>query len=202
MNSRRGLTELLDRQGSDKGKWYGGLYDVLLYPSRETIRCVIEIGIGTMIPAAPSSMVGWGAENYRPGGSLRAWRDFLPAAEIHGVDVAPDTQFSDEPRIHTHLCDSRNAAEIAALFARIAPVRPDLIIDDGLHEAAAQLQTLRNFFPYLCAGGLYVIEDVLPEEVLMVTAELSSIVGGSPFFVDNRAEPWAAIVIRKIAASG
>src|SRR2546422_3400056 len=104
--SCRGIKELLDREGTDKGNWYGGLYDVLLQPHRREIGCVIEVGIGTMIPGAPSSMVGCGAENYRPGASLRAWRDFLPNAELYGVDVAPDTQFTGESRIHTYLCAS------------------------------------------------------------------------------------------------
>lgn len=86
------IKAMLDAQGTDKGRWYGGLYGVLLSPIRECVRCVVEIGIGTMIPGRPSSMVGVvGAGTYRPGASLRAWRDFFPNADVHGVDVAPDT---------------------------------------------------------------------------------------------------------------
>jgi len=65
------IKQLLDRSGSDKGKWYGGMYEVLLQPSRYAIKSLIEIGIGTFIPNAPSSMVGYASEDYRPGGSLR-----------------------------------------------------------------------------------------------------------------------------------
>ena len=57
---------LLDRVGSDKGRWYGRLYDVLLEPVRDSVKCMIEIGIGTMLPTAPSSMVNYGGENYWP----------------------------------------------------------------------------------------------------------------------------------------
>ena len=129
---------LLDASGSDKGKWYGGLYDVLLQPHRLTIRSVVEIGIGTMIPLAPSSMVGWAGENYHPGASLRVWRDFFPNAIIHGLDVAPDTQFSED-RIQTHLCNSTKPESVQQILPLIGT--PDLIIDDGLHtlEAKANL---------------------------------------------------------------
>ena len=87
------IKELLDSEGSDKGTWYCGLYDVLLQPHRFTTRSVLEIGIGTLIPNAISSMVGYAASHYRPGGSLRVWRAFFPQASIHGIDVAADTQF-------------------------------------------------------------------------------------------------------------
>lgn len=195
--SRRSIKELLDREGSDKGQWYGGLYDALLQPHREAIRCVVEVGIGTMLAEAPSSMLGWGSKNFRPGASLRAWRDFLPNAEIYGVDVAPDTQFTDEPRIQTYLCDSTDAGQVAGFFARIAPARPDLAIDDGFHEVSAQIRTLKNFLPLVLPGGLYVLEDVAPEHAQTIIAELPGIDRSCHCFVDNRPEPWVAIVIRK-----
>lgn len=191
------IKKLFDQQGTDKGKWFGGLYDVLLQPYRETIKCVVEVGIGTLIPHAPSSMVGWGLENYRPGGSLRAWRDFLPNAEIYGLDVALDTQFTDEHRIHTYLCDSTDRDQAEQFFNRIAPIRPDLVIDDGLHTVEAQIGTLRNFFPSLLPGGLYVIEDVSPEHTPMIVAGAVDVHTDCHFFVDSRPEPWVAIVIRK-----
>jgi hypothetical protein len=196
--SRTSVKELLANQGTDKGKWFGGLYDVLLQPQRETIRCVVEIGIGTLIPDAASSMVGWAAQHYRPGGSLRAWRNFLPAAEIHGLDVTRDTQFFDEPRIYTHLCDSRNPEHATAFLATIAQP-PDLIIDDGLHDAVAQAKTLRNFFPSLREGGLYIVEDVLPQGVQPVLDEMMNIQADFHYFVAqcHPCEPWVALAIRK-----
>lgn len=194
----RDLTGLFDREGTDKGRWYGGLYDVLLAPHRETIRCVVEIGIGTMIPGADSSMVGWSQDHYRPGGSLRAWRDFFPRAEIHGVDPAPDTQLIGEPRIHTHLCDSRNAEQVSEVLAALKHL-PDLIIDDGLHDAPSQMATLRNFLPALRPGGLYVVEDVLPANVQQVLNELAPRYW---YFVDRSWGECVAIVIRSPTGAG
>jgi hypothetical protein len=163
------IGELLEREGSDKGKLYAGLYDVLLPPHRQTIRCVVEIGIGTLVPGAVSSMAGYAPEHYRPGDSLRAWRNFLPQAEVYGLDAAPGTQFSDEPRIHTYLCDSTDSGQTAEFLSQITH-QPDLIIDDGLHDVSAQIKTLKNFFPALRDGGLYIIEDVWPEWPTLIDA--------------------------------
>src|SRR6476620_748328 len=59
------IKQLLDHSGSDKGKWYGGLYEVLLQPTRHAVKSLVEIGIGTLIPNAPSSMVGYASADYR-----------------------------------------------------------------------------------------------------------------------------------------
>jgi hypothetical protein len=190
------IKELFDREGSDKGKWYGGLYDVLLQPQRQTIRCVVEIGIGTLLQDAVSSMVGYAADHYRPGGSLRAWRNFLPQAEVYGLDIAPDTQFSDEPRIHTYLCDSTDSQRTSEILSQITH-RPDLIIDDGWHDLSAQIKTLKNFLPALQECGLYVVEDVWPDHVLTLINELNSIHPGCHSFVDRSWGTCVAIVIRK-----
>src|SRR5262245_55619562 len=81
------VTELMNREGTDKAKWYGGLYDALLMDQRESVKCVIEIGIGTLVPDARWGMRECADATYRPGGSLRAWRDYFPHASIIGVDV-------------------------------------------------------------------------------------------------------------------
>ena len=191
------IRELLEREGSDKGK-YGGLFDVLLQPHRQTIRCVIEIGIGTLLADADWSMVGFAAEHYRPGGSLRAWRNFLPRSEIFGLDIASDTQFSDEPRIHTYLCDSTDADQTAGFLCQITH-QPDLIVDDGSHDVNAQIKTLKNFLPALRDGGLYVVEDAWwPDNVLKLIDALNVVHPGCHLFVARSlVTDEVAIVIRK-----
>lgn len=190
------LKESLDRLGSDKGEWYGGLYETLLAPHRYEIRCLYEIGIGTMIPDAVSSMSQWARGGYQPGASLRAWRDFLPNAEIHGFDVASDTQFDQEPRITTHLCDSTNTAAISALIAQLNR-KADVVVDDGLHSVEAQIGTLRNFLPAVQKGGLYVVEDVIDaHRIPEIRHELSRLCPAAHSFVYQTTQSWAAIVIR------
>jgi hypothetical protein len=110
-------------------------------------------------------MVGYAAPHYKPGGSLRAWRDYLPNALIMGLDTQPDTQFADEPNITTLLGDS---TDNAAMDWHFNNETFDLIIDDGDHER--QFQTLIALWPKLRRGGIYVIEDVYsaPRPSIMV----------------------------------
>jgi hypothetical protein len=184
------LEQLFNKFGSDKAE-YAPAYRAFLDRNRLLVRTVLEIGIGTLIPDAPYSMVGWGAPWYRPGGSLRAWRSYFPNAEVHGIDVQPDTQFSED-RITTHLCDSTDAEAVRALG--FVAETFDLIVDDGCHRAEQQLRTIENLFPLLKIGALYVIEDVLPEGV-SARAEhydrLSGVVGAfSPIlFSGNESNP-------------
>lgn len=156
------LAELFNHFGSDKDRnGYSSLYHTLFHHLREEPITMLEIGIGTLIPGAHSSMVGYSLEGYKPGGSLRAWRDFFPKGRIIGADVQPDTQFSDEPRIETYLCDSTDPDAVDA-FMKTFPegFKFDLIIDDGDHRDTSMLRTLKNFYAYLKDGGYYVIEDI------------------------------------------
>jgi hypothetical protein len=75
-------------------------------------------------------MLGYALPGYRPGGSLRAWRDYFPRAQVLGMDVQPDTQFTED-RIRTCLCDSTNAEQVSEFFRAHDHLAFDLIIDDG-----------------------------------------------------------------------
>jgi len=119
---------------------------------------ILEIGIGTMVPNVPSSMKGYMSDNYKPGASLRAWRDYFKNSNIIGVDIQPDTIFTDE-RIKTYICDSTDKNSVENLIKNLN-IKFDIIIDDGYHHDIAQLNTLKNFLPHLKDGGLYIIEDI------------------------------------------
>ena len=122
--------------------------------SQAGVKAVLEIGIGTMISGVHSSMVGFAQEGYKPGGSLRAWRDFFPNATIYGMDVQPDTQFNDEKRIVTFLCNSIDPDQVGEMMGKLGNAKFDIIIDDGSHVIDDQFKTLRNFFPFLKGGGI------------------------------------------------
>src|SRR4029077_5181705 len=108
------LAQIFDRWGTDKAtNGYAGAYECLFRKGRNNIGAVLEIGIGTMIPSVNSSMVGYAGQGYKPGGSLRAWRDFFPNATVYGMDVQPDTQFADEERIVTLLGNSTDLSQAA-----------------------------------------------------------------------------------------
>jgi glycosyltransferase involved in cell wall biosynthesis len=174
--NRDDLAALFTHYGSDKtANGYAELYEMLFRDQRHGITRVLEIGIGTMIPGAASSMVGYAGPGYRPGGSLRAWRDYFPNATVYGADTQPDTQIYNEDRIITLLCDSTNRYQVDSL------VRPmelfDVIIDDGSHRLDDQKRTLENFFPLLKPGGIYIVEDIIPGGLYHHQDFIRSVVG-------------------------
>ena len=162
------LAGLFEKYGSDKNRnGYTPVYHSLFKNLRDKEMVFLEIGIGTMIKGAPSSMVGYALPNYKPGGSLRAWRDYFPKAQIHGVDIQPDTQFTEE-RIKTHLCNSIDTEACRASFQKDDfPNDIDIIIDDGGHFDEYQLKNFYHFFNLVNEGGFYIIEDVYPGSRIM-----------------------------------
>jgi hypothetical protein len=179
------IDALFERHGTDKS-CYAALYHALFKHLRRYRLRLLEVGIGTLVPDAPSSMVGWCTPGYRPGGSLRAWRDYFPHAEIHGIDIQPDTQF-DEPGITTHLCNSLDDEATARLARRLGAGTFDVVIDDGSHFDRDQLTTLRNLYALVKPGGFYIIEDVVPASTLLTALfiEVRSIVADDFLFVND-----------------
>jgi 8-demethyl-8-alpha-L-rhamnosyltetracenomycin-C 2'-O-methyltransferase len=182
------LCDLFNKYGSDKDRnGYAQVYHTLFNVKRDEPITLLEIGIGTMIPGVHSSMVGYALEGYKPGGSLRAWRDFFPNGRIIGADVQPDTQFDDEPRIETYLADSTKSEATAELYKKMSKgddnLKFDIIIDDGSHYDVNQFATLKNLYPYVKEGGIYVIEDIYPgSKVSTSPAEVGKLCNGDPYF--------------------
>lgn len=73
---------------------------------------VVEVGIGSNNPSVASNMGVFGT----PGASLRAFRDFLPAAEIVGGDVDRTILFS-ESGITTHYVDQLDISSLRLFLA-------------------------------------------------------------------------------------
>jgi hypothetical protein len=179
------LGALFNKYGSDKDRnGYTPLYHSLFKNIRDKPLQILEIGIGTMIPGVPSSMVGYALPGYAPGGSLRAWRDYFPNATILGCDVQPDTQFTDD-RISTIQCDSRREE---FLYPLLGDRQFDIILDDASHWDECQRKTLFNLWKYVKPGGFYIIEDVtvksrIPTEFLQ---EIKDFVGNAPMFFTEK----------------
>lgn len=144
------LCKLAAKYGTDKTH-YTPVYDLLLRSRRTAKLNVLEIGIGT--PEAMKHVPG-----YKPGASLRMWRDYFPYSEIYGVDKDEAVLFQ-ESRIHTSKADQSNAAQLEAVIKSIG-VSLDLIVDDGSHNPTHQALGVTTLLPYLAKGGLYIVEDV------------------------------------------
>lgn len=194
------LDQLFNKHASDKQteNGYAPIYHAVLKHLREEPITLLEIGIGTVIQGAYCSMYGHDLPGYRPGASLRAWRDYFPKALIYGIDIQPDTMITDEPRIQTALCDTTDPAAVKAFSAR-QPAGFDVIVDDGAHIPELQLKTLRNFFPVLRSNGIYVIEDVNrndPNQTRLLVdhkGDFDAIVGDALYFTVSM--PKADVIV-------
>ena len=139
---------------------YENLYYEILKDNRYKIKNLLEIGIGTIDETKVSSMYGYKvgiAPEYTFGNSLRAWRDYLPNANVYGIDVDENTMFEEE-RIKTFCSSSMDKDKMDGILSTLDKF--DLIIDDGLHTLEANVNTLQIAFPYLKDGCYYIIEDV------------------------------------------
>ena len=117
---------------------------------------LLEIGLGTNDETIVSTMGRFA----RPGASLRAFRDFLPASNVFGADIDRSILFNEE-RITTFWVDQTSDESLRALEARI-PDDVHLIIDDGMDSPDANVQVLMLGLRLLPVDGCLVIEDITP----------------------------------------
>lgn len=154
------LKILLDKHGSDKANKHN--YHVLLgaiLKDPEKVTAIVEVGLGTPHTDVVSNMNKGG----KPGASVRAFRDFLPNAQVYGADFDKRILFSED-RIKTFFVDQTDPDTLAELAAQI-PEDCDLIIDDGLHAPHANIATLKFGMGKVKVGGWVVVEDINPEAV-------------------------------------
>jgi predicted O-methyltransferase YrrM len=131
------LTDLADVFGSDKGNMrghnYAKQYERLIDPSHIASLC--EIGIAC-------------------GASLKMWGQYLPNANITGIDIREDC---------ASLC--KNHPNINILIGDVLTMNHnkqfDVVIDDASHIS----EDIENFFHHCWSwvkpGGLYIVEDML-----------------------------------------
>lgn len=184
-NKKSILGSLCDKYQCDKGYFdlssrifyknlhphtYADFYSLLFDHCRYDVKKVFECGIGTNNPNLPSSM---GAQ-YKPGSSLRVWRDYFINAHIYGADIDKNILFEEE-RIKTFEVNQLNNLSIKKMWENIKIENFDLIVDDGLHTYDAGVTLFENSYHKLKKNGLYIIEDVCP-------SYLSSL---SNFFIKN-----------------
>lgn len=137
------VCEILSQYPTDKNTThhYGPVYESLLAPIRKESKVVIELGIDG-------------------GGSLRAWRDYFDSATIYGIDIRKECLFC-ENRIVCIEADETEPANMTRKLLEFVPFcGADLIIDDGSHHRPDQLMALFTLWPFVKAGGIYVIEDL------------------------------------------
>lgn len=169
------ISQLCDKHGSDKGeiislghpyRWpshtYADYYFRMFSHCRFHVRKVFECGVGTNNPNLISSM----GVNGKPGASLRVWRDFFPNATIYGADIDEEILFQEQ-RIITNYMNQLDPDSINKYWANLNESEFDFMIDDGLHTFEAGSTLFINSIKHLSKDGIYIIEDVLPNDLLM-----------------------------------
>ena len=141
---RRSLDELASHYGTDKTPTYLQHYERLLAHRRGEGLRLLEIGIFQ-------------------GASLAMWREYLPQAEIIGIDIEPEMRRLEAGLgVTVWIADQGDRSQLEALIAPMtqAGEQFDLVIDDGGHQQHQVLTSFDVLFPLVRPGGTYVIEDV------------------------------------------
>lgn len=173
--ARTKLCRIMTSYGSDKGDHhnhnYTTVYSVLLEAFRDRPVKVFELGLGTNNPEIPSSM----GINGRPGASLRAWREYLPDADVYGADIDRTVLF-EEGRIKTFYCNQLDPMSIADLWSQ-PNIRAgvDIIIEDGLHTFEANTSFLEGSLEHLRPGGIYIVEDISSKMIARWRAQVETV---------------------------
>lgn len=147
------LSHAFDKYGSDKSTThnYHLIYGAIL-PCLTINTKILEIGLGSNNTEVISNMGRHGM----PGASLRAFMDCVPSALIHGADIDQSIVVEGAEIFYV---DQRNTETFAQITKR-GQILYDLIIDDGMHTADTNLNTLNFAISALSSNGVCVIEDI------------------------------------------
>lgn len=147
------ISELFTKYGSDKargypgfsaGHMYGEFYDSLfeyVKPRKEVN--ILEVGI-------------------QKGGCLRAMKEFIPHANIYGVDIV-DVVLEEHRRddINYIFKDIKDSTVVEQLKG----IKFDIIIDDGIHHFDCVEHVIGNFKDSLTHNGFIIVEDCQQPEI-------------------------------------
>jgi hypothetical protein len=199
------MTELCDlarKWTTDKALYYTPLYDSLLRDRRDSVRKVLEFGIGyPELMMQPASRMG--ARYYIAGASLFMWEEYFPNAEIYALDNRVGVLINSG-RIHSFFCDQGSENSYFDVMEDLGE-NFDLIIDDGSHIRDHQILCAQMLVPLLAPDGIYIMEDAPVgdgEFVSELQYQLAPAIGPAPWcevhdFNENPKDPARVIVIRR-----
>lgn len=153
------LLEIFTKFNCDKGvkgknaHHYYTEYEKEFEPVRNEPLKILEVGIFT-------------------GTSFDSWHEYLPNAEIYGIDIFTRLKPSDVPalkkdRVHYIKDDSTKESIKNSISNKWSnDIKFDYIIDDGLHTPEANKLTFENLVPFLKDGGVFYVEDVWPLHIM------------------------------------
>jgi demethylmacrocin O-methyltransferase len=168
INNQTELCSLFTKYKSDKCPQifhsYSPVYYELLKSHKLSIKSLIEIGIGNK-----PCMINTVGDQYVPGASLRAWRDFFPNSIIYGLDINTEIFFQEE-RIECLYTDQSSEKALLETINKIKTLNFshnnfDIIIDDGSHIKNHMILSFNVLSNFLNKKGIYIIEDIKRSEI-------------------------------------
>ncbi len=147
LNKEVSISKILNKYDSDKnrgvtrrsyGHSYGAFYDNLFSKfDRGNPINILELGV-------------------EKGGSLLAWKEYFPHANVYGVDIQdirPQKYISNT--VTFYKMDLRDAVE------KFKDMKFDIIIDDSDHAWETLCFVVPNYFKLLKPVGAMVLEDIM-----------------------------------------
>jgi hypothetical protein len=94
------------------------------------------------------------------GGSLSMWREYLgPRSRVTGIDIQPACKAYEDNGISVVIGDQGDPVFWDRFLTKAGPI--DAVVDDGSHNPADQLVTLKALLPRLRPGGVFICEDTI-----------------------------------------
>ncbi|SHH49112.1 Methyltransferase domain-containing protein [Jatrophihabitans endophyticus] len=104
----------------------------------------------------PVTVIEFGVQH---GGSVQMWKDYFgPQARIIGVDIDQRCAKFAEDQIEIVIGDQEDREFLRSLAARFGPI--DVVVEDGGHTMAQQINTFEEIWPAMADGGVFLIEDL------------------------------------------
>jgi hypothetical protein len=147
------LSKIFEKNKCDKKEhMYYKVYEPYLESKREESLKILEVGIFK-------------------GASIDSWHDYLPNAELYGIDIFTRLKPEEVPalkkdRVFWINGDSMNSSIQDKIKNEWGDVKFDVIIDDGLHTPEANAKTFKNLVSFLKDDGVFYIEDVWPLDIM------------------------------------
>jgi SAM-dependent methyltransferase len=155
---------VVDNPEPSLGHTYGATYDEIFetFDKNDNIN-ILEIGI-------------------QKGGSLVAWKEYFPNANIYGVDIIDSILDEYRNNNFTYII-----ADIKSDLVKkqLQNIKFDIIIDDGSHQLYDVLFTVNNYLDHLKPNGYFIIEDcqipefwlheinkIVPENFIVINKDL------------------------------
>jgi hypothetical protein len=90
------------------------------------------------------------------GSSLKVWKTFFSKAKIVGIDINPECSQYASDRIAVEIGSQVDSDFLKKIYKKYPP---QIVIDDGSHQAQHIVFTFENTFHHLLPGGIYIVED-------------------------------------------